>query len=152
MTRTLFTRFLAVVVPLLVVTSQSFVLHQPLPSLCVTKSSYSPPRVYPMIYRPDVEETKNDSSTQQEQEKPQVDSSFSLTTPNDKIPLSSLSSEDKEETDGEMSLFVARAILLLVAAIWGTNFAVSRVPSVLLESHHHQVYYWMMSQRQYSLF
>ena len=78
-----------------------------------------------MIYRPDVEETKNDSSTQQQEEKPLVDSSFSSTTPDDRAALSTLPSENKEETDGEISLFVARAILLLVAAIWGTNFAVS---------------------------
>ena len=80
-----------------------------------------------MIYRPDVEETKNDSSTQQQQqhEKSLVDSSFSSTTPDDRAALSTLPSENKEETDGEISLFVARAILLLVAAIWGTNFAVS---------------------------
>ena len=37
---------------------------------------------------------------------------------------------DDDEDKGEMSLFVARGILLLVAAIWGTNFAVREGPTL----------------------
>jgi len=118
---------LALVVPLLlVVTSQSFVIQPPLPVIGVSTKSQScrsrsrHPRA--MISRPDVEETKNDPSTIQSEENSDP---FSLATPNDKAVLLTTTSLEgtEQEGDGEMSLFVARAILLLVAAIWGTNFA-----------------------------
>ena len=46
--------------------------------------------------------------------------SVTATTPS----LNSLQTIQDQEKQGEMSLWAARGILLLVAAIWGTNFAV----------------------------
>lgn len=65
--------------------------------------------------RPDLEQGQNmfDSSSSSS-------SSHDLKTTDQESSLPSL----EEEQDGEMSLWMARSILLLVAAIWGTNFAV----------------------------
>lgn len=86
--------------------------------------------------RPDLEqEDKSQSTTSpwsQVQSMFDSSSSSSLDLTTTSNQESSLPSQ-QEEQDGEMSLFVARAILLLVAAIWGTNFAVSvALPKVLV--------------------
>lgn len=75
------------------------------------------------LFHPDVDErsdvqglSSSGSKIVDKSVKTGVDLSSSLTTHHDK--------EEQDDGGGEMTLFTARCILLLVAAIWGTNFAV----------------------------
>lgn len=76
-----------------------------------------------MVFQPKLDETSNLSSSFLSYAKNET--SGILEPPVD--------SQQQEGQEGEMSLWMARGILLLVAAIWGTNFAVRGHTNDVLE-------------------
>lgn len=142
---TLTPKFVTLVVStLLLVGTQSFVPVQ----LCSSHSKWITSTK--MIFRQDVDERQQQQQDKLKSKTSQLGSSrqnkngilpsLSLLEKQDETSRSStiLSSSntesiefvDDDEDKGEMSLFVARGILLLVAAIWGTNFAVREGPTL----------------------
>lgn len=123
---------LLVNVATLAVTTHSFVIQKPLAFITNDLTTSSPHR---MVSGPDLEERKRQISAP----KGSLKDPNSMEATQESLSASSQSSKEEDGEKSEMSLVTARAILLLVAAIWGTNFAVR----VLAKA-----YYWDSCFRQ----